>query len=328
VAESAPRAADAVDPGLPAPGLALLGDERLARLPSRLQPLVRWLLAHWPGRIGLRTAAELARIQIFDRAMTVAAQFFTSVFPVVILLSGLAGRSYGSTVADQVGDAADLPPQADEVLRDAMHSGGIGAFGVVGTLIVLISATSLARALVRSFLTMWRLPALPRRLADAWRWLALVLVFALIVLLLRAVQRYVDPLPPEHLWQALLAAVVYGGIAVFAPWLLLSGRIPARRLLPGGVAFAIAMLVAGPLSQVYLRRALVTSAERFGSIGIAFTYLTWLYVVSFALLATAVLGQVITRDEGWLGSWIRGPQDAQAAGRAPGEPAQPRPEAL
>jgi membrane protein len=319
-----------VEPAPPAAGLALLTDERLARLPRRLQPWVHWLLAHWPGRIGLRTAAELTRIEIFDRAMTVAAQFFTSVFPVVILLSGLAGRSYGTSVADQVGDAAYLPPEAEEVLRDAMHSGGIGAFGVIGTLVVLASATSLARALVRSFLTVWRLPVLPRRLADAWRWLALVLVLALIVLVLRAVQRYVDRLPPERLWQALLAAIVYGGIAVFAPWLLLSGRIPARQLLPGGVAFAVAMLVAGPLSQVYLRRALVTSAERFGSIGIAFTYLTWLYVISFALLATAVLGQVIGGDEGWLGSWIRGPQDAQDAqdaGRAPGEPAQRRPEA-
>jgi hypothetical protein len=98
-------------------------EEELARLPGRLQPPARWLLARWPGRIGLRAAAELARIEIFDRAMTIAAQFFTSVFPVVILLGSLAGASGGPGAADQVGDAVDLPPEADQVLHEAMHSG-------------------------------------------------------------------------------------------------------------------------------------------------------------------------------------------------------------
>src|SRR3954468_18482375 len=189
-----------MDPAPTAGGLAPPGDERLARAGGRRPPSVRWLLARWPGRIGLRAASELVRIQIFDRAMTVAAQFFTSVFPVAILLSGLAGRSNAYSVADQVGESTDLPPAARPVLHDAIPPGGIGAFGIVGTLIVLVSATSLARALLRSFLTVWRLPVLPRRLADAWRWLALVLVFALIILLLRALQRYVDPLPPQRLW--------------------------------------------------------------------------------------------------------------------------------
>jgi membrane protein len=295
-----------VDRAPTAGDLAPPSDERLARLPVRLQPSVRWLLARWPGRIGLRTASELVRIQIFDRAMTVAAQFFTSVFPVAILLSGLVGRSNAYSVADQVGESTDLPPEARQVLHDAIHSGGIGAFGIVGTLIVLVSATSLARALVRSFLTIWRLPTLPRRLADAWRWLALVMVFALLLLLLRALKGYVERLPPAHLWQLLLNAVVYGGIAVFAPWLLLSGRIPVRRLLPSGLAFAIVMLVVSPVSRIYLPRALITSAERFGSIGIAFTYLTWLYIISWALLGTAVVGQVVSGDEGWLGQRIRG----------------------
>jgi membrane protein len=150
-------------------------------------------------------------------------------------------------------------------------------------------------------------------------------VFALLVLLQRALSRYLDPLPPAQVWQAVFNAVVYGCIAVFAPWLLLSGRVSVRRLLPSGVAFAVVMLVVGPVSRVYLRRALVTSAERFGPIGIAFTYLTWLYVLSFALLATAVLGQVVSGDQGWLGRWIRGHDDTRATSVAPDGAAEPSP---
>ena len=47
------------------------------------------------------------------------------------------------------------------------------------------------------------------------------------------------------------------------------------------------------------------SAARYGTIGIAFTYLAWLYVVALLFLATAILGQVIAEDQGRLGQFIR-----------------------
>jgi membrane protein len=46
---------------------------------------------------------------------------------------------------------------------------------------------------------------------------------------------------------------------------------------------------------VWLPHALDSSADRYGSIGVAFTY-----------LAASVLGQVIATDTGWFGQWIRG----------------------
>jgi uncharacterized BrkB/YihY/UPF0761 family membrane protein len=58
---------------------------------------------------------------------------------------------------------------------------------------------------------------------------------------------------------------------------------------------------------VWLPRALEVSADRYGSIGVAFTYLAWLYVVSFCVLLTAVFGEVIAVDRGWLGRRISGP---------------------
>jgi membrane protein len=39
---------------------------------------------------------------------------------------------------------------------------------------------------------------------------------------------------------------------------------------------------------------------------VAFTYLAWLYVVAFCALLTAVVGQVVAEDSGWLGRLIRG----------------------
>ena len=65
------------------------------------------------------------------------------------------------------------------------------------------------------------------------------------------------------------------------------------------------MLAVRPATQVWLPHALEVSANRYGSIGVAFTYLTWLYILSFCFLTTAVLGQAIASDSGRLGRWIR-----------------------
>jgi membrane protein len=70
--------------------------------------------------------------------------------------------------------------------------------------------------------------------------------------------------------------------------------------------FGAVMLFVRPASAVYLPHALNSSAERYGSIGVAFTYIAWLYVVAFCFLLTGVMGKVIATDEGRFGAWIRG----------------------
>ena len=108
------------------------------------------------------------------------------------------------------------------------------------------------------------------------------------------------------LWSAILLLFADCGLAMLIPWLLLAGTVPGRALLPGGVMFGLAMLFVRPVGSVYLPRALQTSDDRYGTIGIAFTYIGWLYVLAFCLLATALLGQVLGQDEGMLGRAVRG----------------------
>ena len=66
------------------------------------------------------------------------------------------------------------------------------------------------------------------------------------------------------------------------------------------------MVSVRPASVAWLPRALEVSADRYGPIGVAFTYLAWLYVASFCFMGAAVLGHVIATDRGRLGRWIRG----------------------
>jgi membrane protein len=113
-------------------------------------------------------------------------------------------------------------------------------------------------------------------------------------------------LPLPHLSVAALLLLADIGVAVLLPRLLLGGSVPARLLLAGGVIFGLAMLVVRPVGSVYLPRALATSADRYGTIGVAFTYISWLYVVAFCVLLSTILGRVLALDESRAGQVLRG----------------------
>jgi membrane protein len=274
-------------------------DASLGRLPAGLQRWLGRLLDRQPGRIVLQAAAGLGRVEVFDRSMTIAAQFFTSVLPVLILIATLGSNS------DRFADAIDMPEQSRQVLEGAVDSGG-AAFGIVGAIFVLVSATSLSRALARAFAAIWGLPRPPTRLSSAWRWLAVVLVFALSLVLVRTAGEPLDAIPPRELWPRVVSFSWDVAVAAFVPWALLAGAVRVRMLAPGAFLFALLMITVRPATQAWLPGALEASADRYGSIGVAFTYLTWLYVAAFCFLTTALVGQVVATDPGTLGRRVRG----------------------
>ena len=294
---------------LPSESARATYEKGLAHLPPRLQRLVEWLLSRWPGRIAIRTAATSIRIELFDRSMTIAAQFFTSVFPTLIMLATWIGGG-----SSEIADAMGIPKQTKSLLDDALESNsGTATFGIIGTLIVLASATSLSRALTRAFSAIWGLPRPKTQLTNAWRWVAVVIALALALVTARALTRYLRDIPPPTVWQLSASLAIDVTIGVFVPWVLLAGELPPRRLVPGAMIFGLVMIFVRPASAVWLPRALDVSADRYGSIGVAFTYLAWLYVVAFCFLAASVMGQVVTTDTGWFGQRIRGREPASAA---------------
>ncbi len=279
----------------------------LRRLPPGLQHRMAWLLSQWPGRVALRSAASCMRLGIFDRSMTLAAQFFTSVLPILIL----AATWVGSRDTNRLADALNMPDESRKALEDAVGT-STGAFGIVGTLMVLISATSLSRAFTRAFATIWDVPKPKNSIHSAWRWLAVVVTLALSLVALRALVAAAAELPPPGLWRLLVAAACDLGVAVFVPWVLLESKVRPRLLLTGALIYAGVMCVVRPAAALWLPKALESSADHYGTIGVAFTYIAWLYVVAWIFLAAAVLGHVITTDRGSFGAWIRGSQVASS----------------
>src|SRR3954447_21844831 len=87
----------------------------LARLTPRLQGFARGLLSRWVGRFAVRTAAACGRVELFDRSMAVAAQVFTSVFPILILVS-----SWTHPDSNAVTESLGLPDETRAVMDEAM----------------------------------------------------------------------------------------------------------------------------------------------------------------------------------------------------------------
>ncbi len=281
-------------------------DAMVQRIPTRWRGLVERLLARWIGRTLIRTTDAFIRLEVFDRSMTIAAQVFTSVLPILILTATWA---YGGD-PDAVSDLVGVPEKARPIVDQAVQGASTAAFGIAGALFVLASATSLSRALARAFSAIWRLQRPRSGLGAVWRWVAVVLVLSMTVIFGNTLSNRTGVLPPREFWPVAASFATDLLVATFVPWLLLTGRVRARVLLPGSLVFSLVMLAVRPATAVWMPRALEESAARYGSIGIAFTYLAYLYVASFIFLSAALVGQVLASDAGRLGAFIRGDEPA------------------
>ncbi|GGN21415.1 hypothetical protein GCM10010109_35520 [Actinoplanes campanulatus] len=261
----------------------------LAAVPDRLRPRAALLLGHQTALVLLRTAGELVRVQIFDRSMTLAAQAFTSIFPVLIMIGALSG----GRARDHLDSLVRLPASSTRLLDEALAGSRSNAFGVFGSLIVILSATGLARALVRAYRAIWAVPG--RRVgarATAWQ-IGSVLILVGFLVAVRLLGTLAGRILTPVIAGTLLALLADVALAALLPRILLGPAVGRLRLLLTGVVFGAIMLAVRPAGHLYLPRALESSSQRYGTIGLAFTYIGWLYVLSFCLLLSAVAGGIL-----------------------------------
>jgi membrane protein len=239
-------------------------------------------------------AQALARMEPFDRAMTLAAHAFTSLFPLVIVLATDLLPEDSGSLGDRLADNLSLPVSTRAVLTSAFSHDPQpqrATFGVVSLLVVLVSATSFARALARMYAKVWQVR--PSGWTGGWRWIAVIVGVAGCTLLLQTAHRAAAGQLDETVGALLLTLLANGLLWTWVPWLLLARRVTWQRLLPGGFLMGVSSVAMFLASRVYMPRAMVKAARDFGAFGVAFTYIGWLFVVCFVLIATTVIGAVL-----------------------------------
>jgi membrane protein len=240
------------------------------------------LNTHPAGRALDRILLGITKIELVDRSMTLAAQLFTSVLPVIMAASVLVdSAALRETLLDPFGvDPNAFVQDGFEVTSEA------AAFGAVGLLMVLISGTSFARALGRIYGKIWAAPAL--RLSHAWRWCAVLLLVATSALVTGLIHQLGSPL---------LAVVaqwcMWVCVWTACPSLLTSGQVPARVLIGTGVLTATLLTAVNIGGRVVLPHVTASSEAHFGVLGIIFTIVGYLFVLAIALVASPVIVEAV-----------------------------------
>lgn len=226
----------------------------------------------------------------FDRSMALAAQAFTALIPLVIVVAATAEGGDGKTTGEQIVERFDLSgATAASVQRALPPSGTVkDSLSVLSVIILVFTAMSFTRAMQRMYARAWKLEV--NSLRDApWglTWLAAFSLYAAL-----------HPLLHGHASGALgLAVSLAAGTAfwLLTPYVILARRLPWRRLVPQAVLAALGMAALRAGSALYLPRALSSSAHQFGSIGVAFTIVSWLFAAALVLTASAAIGATLSR---------------------------------
>ena len=138
----------------------------------------------------------------------------------------------------------------------------------------------------------WRLPRAAARLV-AWRWFAWIVAWVAVLALQGPLRSGLGAGPWLGVPLIFLTDVL---VWWWTQRLLLGGRVPWARLLPGSALTALAMTALSVTARFYMPKALNRSLATYGSLGSVFTLLSWLIAICAVLTFTITAGAVLATE--------------------------------
>ncbi len=250
-----------------------------------------------PGAVtdfGEQILRRFVQVEGAQQATVLAAQAFTSLIPFLVVGSAF-GPGEGDT-ADRINDRFDLEGSAARSVEALFNDAGevTGAVTWVSVIILVLSATSFTRALQRMFQRAYETE--PGTWKEAWRGLAWLGAFGLWIVVSSPLRNALADVG------GVVFAVAVSTVFGFAVWLatpvILLGSMNWRRLLPGALVSATLGGLLGAASGIYVPVVLTWSADRYGLIGVAFTFQSLLLAAAFVVVIGAVVGAVASERLG------------------------------
>src|SRR3954451_6053563 len=230
---------------------------------------------------------RIVEMEGIDRAVVLGAQAFTALFPLLIVYASATSPGGEDSFAERLIDRFDISGSSADSLRLAFApqqpDSNIKAVSVV---LVIVSALAFTRAMQRLYERAWRMKGLGIR-ATGWGllWLACGGGFASGRKLVAGELQGL----PDVAVSLTLSTLLWIG----SPFVLLARRVPWRRLLPGAVLTAAAMLVFSGALVIGAPRTFGTAAAEYGLIGVAFAIVSWLVGAAMVIMASAGLRAVV-----------------------------------
>ncbi|MEV6055438.1 YhjD/YihY/BrkB family envelope integrity protein [Streptomyces sp. NPDC052107] len=240
-------------------------------------------------------ADRMVSVNIFDSATRLAAQCFLAAVPLLFVFAACAPEAVRHQLIASVTAVFGLTGKSRAELEQVLQptSGDLKqTTGVVGGLMVLLSATAVSRAMQRLCKRAWEIPRTGTRTAP-WRWLAWLALW-LGVLVLQGPLR--DGFGTGAWLGIPLTWVSQVGLWWWTQHLLLGGLVGWKPLLPGALITATLLTAVAVTARLYMPRALDRALADYGSVGSVFVLLSWLIVVCVAAAVGVSAGAVVAQE--------------------------------
>jgi membrane protein len=244
-----------------------------------------------------RVLRRFSAINGKNRMIILASQAFTAVVPLLLVIASMAAHPEGNNrLAENLIRRFRLNGEAATAFETLFSRppDAVGGIGVVSIVLLLFSVLSLARTLQGTFEAAWGIPARGVRgtLYGIWGTVLFILelaAFTLLASLLRG-----TPGGAATTWVVQVAESVLTWLLL--QYVLLSRRVPWRRLVPGALLAGAGQVLISAYSAIYMPNLIATNSARYGIIGVALALISWLLVIAAAIVAGAAAGAELGRQ--------------------------------
>jgi membrane protein len=259
--------------------------------------MLRRRVERWPwATAAIDTQKRFGEVKGGYLAAAVTLAAFLSLFPLLLVAIAVIGMIAGndadlaSTVVDELaltGKAADLVRDTLDTARDSKR-----VASVVGLVGLLWSGLGLVATLQYAYNTVWQV--LDRGIKDklvGLGWLAgSGVIFAgswALTNALRILPGWVAPLG------ILVAVAINTGLFLWSAKVLPNRDVGWRALVPGALLGGIGLEVLKAVGSYYVPRTVSGSSALYGSIGVVFALLAWLFFFGRLIVYAATLNVVL-----------------------------------
>jgi membrane protein len=243
------------------------------------------------GAVG-SVQTRMRDLAISHHALVFSALGMVLFVPALISLATLLPLGSEHGLAARMAHHMALSAEAREAVRELFSSDDTirTPTSAVGAVFTVLTAYAWPAELQRFYEAVWELPSL------GWRHLWRPLVWLGSLVLVVAAVAVVGGLAGGVAGALLTAALCSPLVLLWLWWvqrMLLAGRVAWRALLPGALVTAAALSAFSVATSVYLSRAIIWNADRYGPIGVVFVLMSWLTWFSAVLLGGSVVGHFL-----------------------------------
>jgi membrane protein len=227
---------------------------------------------------------RLGSVDFMNQALLLAAVVLLWLFPNLIFLAAVTGRNFADSVSEHMG----LNSEATQSVEELFKASSVSTAATVGAIAFLVMALLATIAIIQKvWQTIWGLDKLGYW-HESWQ----QFVFGFSVLGVSAAVSYIqhDLNKVSPALAAIASFALLAGFFWLGMYLLLSNRVPFRRLIVPAVVTSLFFIGLGAFSAAFLSDAIIANDKEYGPIGVIFIIMTWLLATGVVFILGPVVG--------------------------------------